>query len=70
MTLPGPTDRPDPERVLAQALRAMAGGGRQTRTDDSSASTRSPLSILQIVLIATILGLLVGMTVGVISLLA
>ncbi len=60
----------DPERVLSQALRAMAGGGKQGGTDNKQVSVAEPrLSVLQILLIATIVGLLVGITAGLISLL-
>ena len=70
---------PDPERVLSQALRAMAGGEKQVRPDTQSGSApaqraggqpKPSLSLLQIILIATIFGLLVGITVGLVTLLA
>jgi hypothetical protein len=64
--------RSDPEAVLAQALRAMAGGGKPGRTGEQAAPAllpRTRLSVLQIVLIATILGLLIGITGGLITLL-
>ena len=69
---PGGSDGSDPERVLAQALRALAGGGKQGRTDAQSVTgpVRTPFTVVQIMLIATILGVLVGMTVGLITLLA
>ncbi len=67
---------PDPERVLSQALRAMAGGGRQGRNDAQPSAVarqhtgpKPGLSLLQIVLIATIFGLLVGITIGLVTLL-
>lgn len=79
---PGPQERPgrpqrsgDPdqhaEEVLAQALRALAGGGRQARPNppESGRPAPVPFTRLQIVLLAVLLGLLVGMTAGVISLL-
>ncbi len=88
MTLPGrPGDprpaqgsgepAPDPERVLSQALRAMAGGGKQGRTEaqqrppaGEQLAGRGPgLSVLQILLIAAIFGLLVGITIGLVTLL-
>ena len=62
----------DPEAVLAQALRAMAGGGKSVRADQQATPallSRNRLSVLQIVLIATILGLLIGITAGLITLL-
>jgi hypothetical protein len=61
---------PDAERVLSQALRAMAGGGKQARQAPDVGPSRVSLTTLQILLIATIAGLLIGMTVGLISLLA
>ena len=64
--------RSDPEAVLAQALRAMAGGGKSGGADQHATPAllpRSRLSVLQIVLIATILGLLIGITAGLITLL-
>ncbi len=65
-TRPAPGGEPDAERVLAQALRAMAGGGRQTRPDDDAGRLR--LTRLQILLIAVIAGLVIGISVGLISL--
>lgn len=58
--------------MLAQALRAMAGGQKPGRPDQQTAAVlvpRTRLSVLQIVLIATIFGLLIGITVGLITLL-
>jgi len=63
----GPAD-PDAERVLAQALRAMAGG-RDGPADRSGAGAGSTWSTAQVVLLAVIVGVLVGMVVGIISLL-
>lgn len=71
MTRPGrpagpvPGD-PDAERVLAQALHAMAGGAKQSRPDDEAGGL--VLNRLQILLIAVIAGLLIGISVGLISL--
>lgn len=75
----GPAQRPeragDPdqhaEEVLSQALRALAGGGKQVRPPQSTPGrpTTVPFTGLQIVLLAILLGLLVGMTAGVIGLL-
>ena len=62
----------DPEAVLSQALRAMAGGAKPGRPDRQPATTpvpRARLSVLQIILIAVILGLLVGITAGLVTLL-
>ena len=73
---PGRPDRPgqpDPhaEEVLEQALRALAGGNRPSRPPrtDPGRSPTVPFTRLQIILLAVLLGLLVGMTAGVISLL-
>jgi hypothetical protein len=71
VTLPGRSPErgagdSDAERVLAQALRAMAGGSKQSRSDDPVGGLR--LNRLQILLIAVIAGLLIGITVGLVSL--
>lgn len=74
---PGESDQ-HAEEVLAQALRALAGGGRQARPPGTTESGRPesgrrppvPFTGLQIVLLAVLLGLLIGMTAGVISLLS
>lgn len=58
---------PDAERVLTQALRAMAGGDKQSRADDARAD-QFRFTRLQIMLIAVIAGLLVGITVSLIKL--
>lgn len=48
----------------------MAGGGRGQRdTDAGSTPNRERLGVLQIALIATIIGLLVGITIGLVTLL-
>jgi hypothetical protein len=59
------------EEVLAQALRALAGGGRQARPQppEPGRPAPAPFTRVQIVLLAVLLGLLIGMTAGVISLL-
>jgi len=59
---------PDAERVLAQALRAMAGG-RDGPTRSGSTRAPSTWSTTQVVLLAVIIGLLVGMGAGIVSLL-
>ncbi len=58
------------EQVLSQALRLMAGGGAagQQRTGQTSLVTRK-LTTGQLLLLAAIVGLLVGITVGLLSLL-
>jgi hypothetical protein len=70
----------DPELVIQQALRAQAGGPRRTVSDAaSSPDTRSPESrgarlgrftTAQIVLLAVIVGLVIGMAAGFAVLLA
>ena len=82
MTTPGPAGRPvrpdrsshpeqHAEEVLEQALRALAGGSRPTRQQSEEPGRPAPIPFtpLQIVLLAILLGLLIGMTAGVISLL-
>jgi ABC-type amino acid transport system permease subunit len=61
----------DPERVLSQALHAMAGGAKEARPDDPAAerANEAHLTTAQIVLIAVLLGLVIGVTAGLISLL-
>jgi hypothetical protein len=59
---------PDAERVLSQALRAMAGG-RDGPAERGAASARSRWSTAQVLLLAVIIGLLVGMGLGILSLL-
>jgi hypothetical protein len=58
------------EEVLEQALRALAGGSRQTRPPASGRPAPVPFTALQVVLLAVLIGLLLGMTAGVLSLLA
>jgi len=77
------TDRPDPqpsaqggaedsraEQVLSQALRVMAGGGNPPAAtpDDQEKSTRRRLTTGQLILLAAIVGLLVGIAAGFLSL--
>ena len=78
------TDRPNPssnqqppndgaddsraEQVLAQALRAMAGGGKpQGVAADGSAVRQRRLTTGQLILLAAIIGLLIGIGAGFIS---
>ena len=73
MTLP-PKDSagsPGAERVLAEALQVMAGGDRapalaQSGPRESAAANRTPLQLVHIVLLAAIVGLLVGVIAGLI----
>lgn len=71
----GPADRAaeqsDPERVLSQALRAMAGGRPAPNPtaagddgDDAGRRRGDGLTITQILLIAAIVGIVIGMGVG------
>ena len=57
------------EEVLEQALRALAGGSRSARPADAGRRATVPFTRLQIMLLAVLLGLLVGMTAGILSLL-
>ena len=66
---PGSADQ-HAEEVLEQALRALAGGGRSTRPPDAGRRATAPFTALQVMLLAVLLGLLVGMTAGVLTLLA
>lgn len=50
----------DPEIVLAQALRAMAGGRAPTATGSSAPQSNAGLTTAQVLLIAAIIGLLIG----------
>ena len=70
----------DPEVVLSQALRAIAGGGRKSEGIESAAgaggsadavspSWWSRLTTIQIVLLALIVGLSAGMIAGIVVLL-
>ncbi len=61
----------DPERVLSQALHAMAGGAKEARPDNPAAarSDAAHLTTAQIVLIAVLVGLVIGITAGLMSLL-
>ncbi|MET0864417.1 MAG: hypothetical protein ABWZ98_08775 [Nakamurella sp.] len=59
------------EQVLAQALRVMAGGGKPPpKTDPAGPPARlRRLSTAQLILLAVIIGLLIGVVAGVISVL-
>ena len=58
------------EQVLSQALRLMAGGGTdQERRAGASSSAGRRLTTAQLVLLAAIAGLLIGMVAGFLSLL-
>ncbi len=72
---PGPEES-RAEQVLSQALRAMAGGEKAARADPGAAmapdgsGSRSGrrLSTTQVMLIAAIVGLLIGCVAGLVSL--
>jgi hypothetical protein len=58
------------EQVLSQALRAMAGGEKAGRPDaDAAAGRGRRLTTMQLVLLATIIGLLIGAGAGLLTLL-
>jgi hypothetical protein len=65
-------EQSDPERVLSQALRAMAGGrpGSPVRGRDNNGADATPgrrrgrLTAAQVLLIAAIIGLVIGMAVA------
>jgi len=61
----------DPERVLSQALRAMAGGRPESSLPSGGRSTGGSggLTSIQIMLIAAIIGVVVGMSTGLVLLL-
>ncbi len=72
---PGPEES-RAEQVLSQALRAMAGGEKPARADAAAAAACGApaahsgrrLSTAQVMLIAAIVGLLIGCVAGLVSL--
>ncbi|WP_420120761.1 hypothetical protein [Nakamurella sp.] len=64
---PGAADDSRAEQVLSQALKAMAGGQAAPSATGGRADLR--LSTTQLVLVAAIVGLLVGIGAGLLSLL-
>ena len=60
--------RADPELVLAQALRALAGGKRDAPAAPDPAPQRRRVTAGQLLLIAALAGLVVGILAGIISL--
>lgn len=55
----------DPEAVLSQALRAMAGDGNRPSTSTAAAPSNGiSLTTAQVLLIAAIIGLIVGLVAG------
>ena len=71
MSAPAPGSAGDPERVLSQALRAMAGGRRgdaamvSGAVDPGAGQATRRFTAVQIVLIAVIAGLIVGIGAGI-----
>lgn len=66
---PGGAEDSRAEQVLSQALRVMAGGGKPpTVSDDKARATRRRLSTGQLILLAAIVGLLIGIGAGFLSL--
>ena len=71
MTAPDRGGDPHAEQVLSQALRAMAGG-RGSTGDPTGAGSEPDMrwSTVQILLLAALIGVFLGMVAGVTSLLA
>ena len=71
-TPPAAGDGPDDsraEQVLSQALRVMAGGGKVPPPSPNAGSvSRRRLSTSQLILLAAIVGLLIGIAAGFVSL--
>lgn len=67
--MPSP-DR-DPEQVLSQALRAMAGGSKPAAPGRAGTSRATParMTTVQLLLLGLLIGLIVGIAAGLISLL-
>lgn len=62
----------DAELVLSQALRAMAGEGKRVKSVQPAADgefSKPRMTALQVLLIAVIIGLLIGMGAGIVTLL-
>lgn len=61
----------DPEKVLSQALRAMAGGrsngARSTTRGAAEPVPSSRLTVAQILLLAAIIGVVIGMGAGLLT---
>lgn len=71
-TPPAAGDGPDDsraEQVLSQALRVMAGGGKaEAGPATENSTTRRRLTTGQLILLAAIVGLLIGICAGFLSL--
>lgn len=65
---PSRSEQSHPEQVLSQALRAMAGG-RPAPADRSDEPTGPRLTATQILLIAALLGAVIGIVAGLVVLL-
>lgn len=66
MTRDRPVDSPDQERMLAEALRLMAGGSSTTRTPGPQPSPSTRFTLAQLILIAAIIGVAIGIVAGLI----
>lgn len=64
-----PPEKSHPEQVLSQALRAMAGGRSASQGDDERSSSTPRLTIAQVLLIAALLGAVIGVAAGLVVLL-
>ena len=69
MTLPPENSGGNPpgaERVLAEALKVMAGGDRGPGLGNppGSAASREPLQLIHVILLAAIVGMLAGVIAG------
>ena len=68
-TPPGGGEDSRAEQVLSQALRVMAGGGKAPAASATAGQvTRRRLSTGQLILLAAIVGLLIGIGAGFVSL--
>ena len=65
---PGAAEDSRAEQVLSQALRVMAGGGKVPASASSSERSIRRLATNQLILLAAIIGLLIGIGVGFVSL--
>ncbi len=66
--MPAPASSGDPEVVLSQALRAMVGGPKPGPAPAAPAHPGPRLSLLQLLLLAALIGLVLGVVVGLLSL--
>ncbi len=69
MTRPGNAgESGDPEVVLSQTLRAMAGGPRPSAPGNQPAPPRRGLSLVQLCLVFVLVGLALGVMAGLLTL--